>query len=262
MLKFPEYITSTTPLPSGLDYRWLAKCLTNVFVSERTPTYGHICSSTLLYIRSVFADNTTTLVGTGIELYIPTMKYRCGTFMNDKLQGQGTVIAIGYSYVGEFISDRFNGLGTLTYKGIAMIGNSNEYKNGENYHGYFIDNRRSGFGTYNWNDGSYYTGQWNSNSKQGNGMHVWSSGSKYIGEYRNSERHGYGKFIKYSGQVFAGRWEDDVPIGCNFGVMYYRCETCQVEMCDRCFERNHRRCEVKRMWSAIEDRIFGCGCKG
>ena len=50
-----------------------------------------------------------------------------------------------------------------------------QYSNGDKYKGRFLNNKRSGQGTYTWKeDGARYTGAWTNDKMNGNGTYYYS----------------------------------------------------------------------------------------
>ena len=241
--KFPTYITSNTHLPPGTDYKWLSKCLMYDFEDNDAKEYGYMLTSEFLYIRSVQG-----VMETGIYIDISIMEHRSGTFINGQLQGQGILTSPSVTYKGEFMNDKRTGFGSWSC-------------DDDTYVGYFVNNKREGFGKYTWDDGSHYEGQWRDGSFYGSGRYVCSSGNTYVGHY-NSDKHGFGTYTRYANgqvdRVFRGMWEDDVPIGCEFGMVYCKCLTCAIKICMSCSDE-HRQCVVKKQWCPRESKELECG---
>lgn len=184
---------------------------------------------------------------TGIHIYLKTMKCRVGTFVNKQLQGQGTMTTSKFTYKGEFMNDLSTGFGSWS-------------SDGDTYVGYFINGRKEGHGKYIWSTGSYYEGQWQQGSKYGSGRYVDSTGSSYVGHFMG-RRHGLGTFTKCINgqvdQVFRGMWQDDIPIDCKFGLVYYKCESCDIDVCVSCCD-GHKRHFTGKMWCSQEDKKLDC----
>jgi len=77
------------------------------------------------------------------------------------------------------------------------------------YSGDWKGNKRHGFGTYFWSNGSLYTGEWVDDKREGFGTRVWPNKNRYTGEYQNHKRHGMGEFTFSNGSVFTGSFEDN-----------------------------------------------------
>lgn len=240
--KFPTLITSETPLPPDADYKWLAKCSMYDLKDSNDAKYGYMLTSEFLYIRSVQG-----VLETGIHIYSATMKCRSGTFVNKQMQGQGTMTTSKFTYKGEFMNDLSTGFGSWS-------------SDGDTYIGYYVDGRKEGHGKYTWSTGFYYEGQWQKGSTHGSGRHVNPNGSSYVGHFVGG-RHGLGTFTRCTNgqvdRVFKGMWQDDVPIGCEFGLVYYKCLFCDVDVCVSCFE-DHKKCVTKKQWCSQEDTKLNC----
>ncbi|KAJ3110502.1 18S rRNA maturation protein [Phlyctochytrium bullatum] len=63
------------------------------------------------------------------------------------------------------------------------------------YAGEWKDDRRHGFGTYYYEDGSYYEGMWADDQKEGWGKMNYADGSVYEGEWHREMRHGQGIYL-------------------------------------------------------------------
>ena len=126
-------------------------------------------------------DNTGEKQGKG--------KYICtdgtiitGTWKNDYLTGQGTVIYPNRDkYAGSFKNDKRNGGGTY------------RFRNGDTYRGKWKNDKMNGKGKYTWRNKRYVTGTWK-NGKL-NGIATYKNGKyKYtVGVYK-------GKVVKVYGR--------------------------------------------------------------
>ena len=56
----------------------------------------------------------------------------------------------------------------------------------EKYEGDWINNKREGKGTMNWNNGDKYEGDWKNDKQEGKGIMYYSNGEKYDGEWKNN----------------------------------------------------------------------------
>ncbi|PRP87213.1 hypothetical protein PROFUN_01475 [Planoprotostelium fungivorum] len=79
----------------------------------------------------------------------------------------------------------------------------------DEYCGDWVNNKRTGYGTYIWMTGSSYRGQWKEDQRSGKGERVWPNGNKYIGEYANHKRHGKGEFTFTNGSIFRGQFHEN-----------------------------------------------------
>ncbi|CAI2358335.1 Hypothetical protein MVR_LOCUS40 [uncultured virus] len=259
--KFPKHITATTPLPNDADYNWLIKCLINDLndvQDSNTHKYGYTRRLNKLFIRSIIRTSThpstvykhiPIVIAQGIRIKVSGGRCRIGTFVNDKLQGQGSCITYLSTYVGEFEDGCYHGLGTLTQH------------NNESYHGYFCNRLKSGLGTCKYEDGSYYVGQWEKDMIQGHGSYHWPNGDSYVGQFHKNSFNGLGKFSRcIDAQVtiaYFGMWDFGVPFDCEFGYMYHVCVTCNVKVCDKCIEL-HRQCRSRKVWTIDATMILSC----
>ncbi|CAD8089096.1 unnamed protein product [Paramecium sonneborni] len=87
----------------------------------------------------------------------------------------------------------------------------------QNYNGNLINNRREGFGRYQWDDGTYYIGDFVDNEMSGFGKMIYKDGRKYFGYWKNSQMDGYGQFEWPNGQTYIGSYSKDKKNG--FGMM-------------------------------------------
>ncbi|CAD8182506.1 unnamed protein product [Paramecium pentaurelia] len=83
----------------------------------------------------------------------------------------------------------------------------------KNYYGNLINNKREGFGRYQWNDGTYYIGEFVDNKMCGFGKMIYQDGRKYLGYWKNSEMDGYGEFEWPNGQGYIGQYNRDKKHG-------------------------------------------------
>lgn len=114
----------------------------------------------------------------------------------------------GSKFVGEVIQNRACGIGIF------------DHSSGDNYKGYFKDDKSNGFGIYynkknlsicygEWRndlqnginieicyiDKSIYFGNFSNGKKNGLGTYCWSNGSVYKGEWLNGYLNGYGLYV-------------------------------------------------------------------
>ncbi|KAJ3104455.1 hypothetical protein HDU97_009240 [Phlyctochytrium planicorne] len=79
--------------------------------------------------------------------------------------------------------------------------------------GEWKNDRRHGFGTYYYEDGSYYEGKWEDDKKEGWGKMNYVDGSVYEGEWHREMRHGQGIYLLPNGDRYEGMWLDDQKEG-------------------------------------------------
>lgn len=74
-------------------------------------------------------------------------------------------------------------------------------------------NKRHGYGTYKWKDGSEYTGNWANNMAHGYGKLVHVDGDVYEGNWENDKANGYGEYRQKNGILYKGSWLNDKQHG-------------------------------------------------
>ncbi len=120
-----------------------------------------------------------------------------GSFVNGKMQGQGTFEwNDGTKYVGEFQDNKINGNGILTTP------------ENESYEGNFINGKKNGQGTYKFANGDIYEGNWLDDKMSGQGTYTFSNGEKYVGEFKNNKFNGQGTYSK-DGKEYTGTWKNN-----------------------------------------------------
>lgn len=252
--KYPAYITANIPLPSGCDWAWMCKCLsvlTDLQSYASGPTYSHLLTEKFLFIGHGIGN---TRIGIRVDIIqfacrTPRLEYHIGTFVKLRLQGHGTLIKETYTYTGPFIDGETCGIGIVSYP------------NGDVYQGQFANcrNRRIGFGTYTWTNGTYYKGTWYNQWPHGNGEYCWIEGNTYRGQFKDGLRHGQGTFITKDAQEYSGLWHNNVPVHCKFGWCYYECKRCRVKVCQDCKVSKHEQCNTKIIWTVVKERELSCG---
>jgi hypothetical protein len=83
------------------------------------------------------------------------------------------------------------------------------YKKGW-FTGTLVNNKREGFGKYEFPNGNVYEGEWKNNSIHGRGIMNYKSGniSFYNGEWKNNKWNGIGTKICKNGIIYRGIWKD------------------------------------------------------
>jgi hypothetical protein len=133
-----------------------------------------------------------------------------GEIVERKKHGRGKLnYSNGDRYEGLFVNDIIDGHGTLTQGNIVYIG---EFSKGV----------KCGKGTQMTRDGKYkYGGQWNNNLKNGNGTILidkliyfigcenYEDNSYYEGFFKDGKKHGLGKFNLSSGSTYEGEFFED-----------------------------------------------------
>ncbi|KAF4657269.1 hypothetical protein FOL47_008531 [Perkinsus chesapeaki] len=110
--------------------------------------------------------------------------YYQGGWLNNELHGQGVQTwSDGRIYVGSFLEGKFHGEGRMEWhiagdRGGPMV-----------YQGQYVNDKKEGYGTFEWPDGRKYAGYWVA-----------------------GKRHGDGEYTTEFGQTRRGIWENDVLI--------------------------------------------------
>jgi hypothetical protein len=106
-------------------------------------------------------------------------------------------------------SDTKDEPGTFLWSSSNGVSQSEDQRTDTRYSGDWKANKRHGYGTYFWSNGSLYTGEWVDDKREGHGTRVWPNKNRYTGEYQNHKRHGMGEFTFSNGSVFTGSFEDN-----------------------------------------------------
>lgn len=166
--------------------------------------------------------------GTG-ELFYRSNSIRYGAVYTGELkkakpEGIGEMkYPYQYNQRGFYVNGEFMMSDTL--KNACQTGNCNsgfgEYTwvSGEKYTGFWLNDKRNGWGYNYFDTGNEYEGTWRNNLKHGVGMHSFVNGEKYIGPFRNDFRDGFGTFYFTDGKKFTGQFKRDTIEG--EGSMYY-----------------------------------------
>ena len=72
----------------------------------------------------------------------------------------------------------------------------------------YLQDQRTGLGTYTWPDGSYYEGSFLNGKRHGNGIFISSKGAKYEGGWFDDLRHGQGTLYDPDGRIIRGIWQN------------------------------------------------------
>ena len=99
------------------------------------------------------------------------------------------------TYVGEYLNDKRSGRGTFTWF------------NGESYVGDFIDDK-SKQGTYTWPNGEKYIGGFKDWQMHGHGTYLWPNGEMYVGDFTDDKANGYGIYTLPNGDKYVGEFND------------------------------------------------------
>ena len=130
--------------------------------------------------------------------------------------------------MGEWAGDKKEGYGVQLFP------------NGDKYEGSWMNNQRSGKGTYwkkfngklrreytgDWNEdhihgkGTFfypsndrYDGFWEMDKKKGDGRMIYQNGDIYEGQWNSDKRNGYGVLTKRNGDYYEGQWVNDLKEG-------------------------------------------------
>ena len=113
----------------------------------------------------------------------------------DKLEKKEIVC----TYYGEFKK------GTLKRHGRGLF----IWEDGENYLGYWKNDKRDGEGTNRYSNGNIYKGSYKNGKKEGNGIFKWKNGDIYEGNWINDMKDGKGKYKFSNGDVYEGNFKLD-----------------------------------------------------
>lgn len=153
-----------------------------------------------------------------------------GHFDKDKVNRQGIIEHGKYTYNGDLIRDKPHGWGIKNWK------------NGDEYKGYFKNGYECGEGTLTKKNGDIYNGNFDQGVFNGKGIYKFSNGNLYEGEFKDGKMKGYGKIV-YSSEGdlqkidYEGQFENNLPHG--KGVLrlengsIYRGEFKEGKMCGK-----------------------------
>ena len=108
-----------------------------------------------------------------------------GIFKGNNISGIGIEDSVegDYIYYGEFKNNKKEGYGTI------------EWKDGSKYQGEFKDNQINGYGMIKFPNNKFYQGQVKNARMEGFGEFFWKDEKRYIGNYKNDKRNGFGIYI-------------------------------------------------------------------
>lgn len=72
----------------------------------------------------------------------------------------------------------------------------------------WLDNQRSGKGTFRYADGDVYIGEWKDDIQDGLGIYKFQNGDYYEGKYVQGERTGEGIFKYSNGDKYVGNFQN------------------------------------------------------
>lgn len=85
------------------------------------------------------------------------------------------------------------------------------YKNGDNYWGSFVNDKREGKGKLVYNNLSSFDGIWKNDMKDDGHMFIVKEGD-YYGTFKDDLRDGTGKMVWKNGKIYEGEWANDKPV--------------------------------------------------
>lgn len=177
-----------------------------------------VINDTIVY-EGNFKDNV--FHGYGLMLYGNDESYN-GDWFNGVRQGIGEyTYTNGATYIGDWKNNYQCGIGeysdsTHIYAGEFEYGMANGegtvYYNStnDNYTGNFINNKKSGYGVYQFLSGNTYEGNFLNDTFEGTGVFEFSDSSRYDGNFRRGNICGKGKLHLTEGKetiVIDGYWE-------------------------------------------------------
>ena len=159
--------------------------------------------------------------------YYSKDKYYEGNWVRNSKEGRGTFRQPDGQFVGDWKNDKKHGSGRLTLNNGTILDGEWQndiyrsgtvtYSNGDKYEGEMSDNRRQGYGTYNYaNNQTTYKGRWNNNGKTGDCSIRYYNGDLYDGKMNNNVREGYDETNKYrwrnTGDEIEAQFANDEPV--------------------------------------------------
>ena len=80
------------------------------------------------------------------------------------------------------------------------------------YTGDYLNDKKHGQGTFNWESGNYYVGGYVEDLRHGYGEMYWADGSNYKGDWDSGMQHGFGTVTMANGVSKHGKFENNVYI--------------------------------------------------
>ena len=122
-----------------------------------------------------------------------------GDFIDDSMNFGKLSIHNGDNYIGYFKENKFSGYGKYIYKNL-----------GEVYEGQFNNGKKQGIGKYFYRNGDIYEGYWFDDMRNGYGFIKFYNGDWYQGMFVKDLRHGIGIYFEQKGyEYYLGEWADD-----------------------------------------------------
>mmetsp|Transcript_1297 Transcript_1297/g.3160 ORF Transcript_1297/g.3160 Transcript_1297/m.3160 type:complete len:932 (+) Transcript_1297:106-2901(+) len=103
----------------------------------------------------------------------------------------------GSEYTGEWMGNKRHGTGLQ------------QWPDGSRYEGRWLNDMMHGKGRFTHEDGSYYEGDWRKNKQQGNGVEVSSENMSYVGKFHEGLKHGKGKWEMPTGEIYNGQFHEN-----------------------------------------------------
>ena len=94
-----------------------------------------------------------------------------------------------------------------------VLDTSAEASNKGKYTGQVESGKRTGQGTYVWDDETTYEGEFKDNLPNGKGKITFSNGEVYEGDFTNGKKNGKGKYTFSNGDVYEGDFSQDIMKG-------------------------------------------------
>lgn len=76
-----------------------------------------------------------------------------------------------------------------------------------------VDGKKTGIGTYKWNDGTIYEGNFENDNINGTGKLTTVDNGIYEGEFKDGQKSGTGTYTFANGDIYTGSWENDQMSG-------------------------------------------------
>lgn len=146
------------------------------------------------------------------KLILPNIFEYEGNFQKDKFNGYGIYKCKKYNYYGNFIDGKKNGKGKYE-----------DLEQNRIYEGYFLNDKKHGYGEEEYSDGSYYKGDFKNDLKNGKGIFMLDKKDEekkinfYNGDFKNDKIWGEGLFIWNKNKEYFGEWVNDEISG--YGVL-------------------------------------------
>ncbi|KAF4711357.1 hypothetical protein FOZ63_028272, partial [Perkinsus olseni] len=198
---------------------WLCVSL-SVILSVGGDVYGKRRENTSIF-RAIYGGELETLkadereqrgldlfcilLGSSLDIYSDGSKY-IGDIVDGQREGEGRWEYPGGYYQGMWLKNEPHGEGVQTWA------------DGRIYVGTFKEGKFHGAGRMEWHVAGHrggpmvYHGQYVEDRKEGYGTFEWPDGRKYAGWWLAGKRHGDGEYTTEFGQTRKGIWENDVLV--------------------------------------------------